>query len=73
MSRNLGPWIVGAGLILVVVGLIAWAGGLSWIGRLPGDFRVEGERTRIYAPLASGLVISIVLTVLVNVVIRLFR
>lgn len=33
--------IVVVGLMVVVVGLLAWSGGLSWFGRLPGDIRIE--------------------------------
>lgn len=73
MGRDLGPWIIGAGLLLVVVGVLAWAGALSWFGRLPGDIRIEGERTRVYFPLASMIIASIVLTIVLNVVTRWFR
>jgi hypothetical protein len=40
---------------------------------LPGDIRIEGERTRVYFPLASMIIASIVLTIVVNVVTRWFR
>jgi len=73
MGRDLGPWIVGAGLVLVLVGVLAWTGVLSWFGRLPGDIRIEGDRTRVYFPLVSMIVASIVLTIVVNVVTRWFR
>ncbi len=36
----------------------------SWFGHLPGDIRIEGERTFIYAPIASMLVVSVVLSFL---------
>ena len=35
--QQVGLWIIGAGFVVIVVGLIVWAGGLSWFGRLPGD------------------------------------
>ena len=68
----LGPILVGLGLLLVVVGLVAWAGGLSWFGRLPGDVRVARGNVRVYAPIASMLLVSLVLTVLVRVLRRFF-
>jgi hypothetical protein len=71
--REAGPWIVGAGLVLVVVGLLAWSGGLSWFGRLPGDIRYETETTRVYIPIASSLVASLALSVLLSFVAWLFR
>ena len=73
MNRTSGLVLVLIGLGVVVVGLLAWSGALSWFGRLPGDIRVEGERTRVYVPLVSMLVVSIVLTVIVNVIGRFLR
>ena len=52
------------GVGLVVVGLLAWTGALSWFGRLPGDIRWEGERGRVYIPVVSMLLVSIVLSAL---------
>jgi hypothetical protein len=71
-SSPLGPLLVGLGLVLVVVGLIAWAGGLSWFGRLPGDLRWERGAVRVYAPLASMLLVSLVVTVVLRLVRRFF-
>ena len=48
-QSSLGPVLVGLGLLLVVVGLVAWTGGLSWFGRLPGDIRVDHQ---VHADLA---------------------
>jgi membrane protein implicated in regulation of membrane protease activity len=52
------------GVGLVVAGLLAWTGALSWFGRLPGDIRWEGERGRVYIPVVSMLLVSIVLSAL---------
>jgi uncharacterized membrane protein len=60
------------GALAIVVGLVIWAGGLSWFGRLPGDIRIEGEHTRVYIPLVSMLVVSVILAVLLNLVGRWF-
>jgi hypothetical protein len=56
--------LVVLGLGLVVAGLLYWSGALSWFGRLPGDIRWGGERGRVYIPIASMIVVSIVLSVL---------
>jgi len=66
-----GLLIVAAGVVLVVVGLLAWSGALSWFGRLPGDIRVERPNARFYAPIASMLLISVVLS-LVGALVRRF-
>ncbi|GMU01017.1 hypothetical protein KH5H1_51370 [Corallococcus caeni] len=60
--KSMGLMLVVAGLGLVVVGLLVWAGAFSWFGRLPGDIRVESGNTRFFAPLASMLVISVLLS-----------
>jgi hypothetical protein len=68
---NPGPLLVGLGVLLIVVGLLAWSGGLGWFGRLPGDIRIERDSVRIYVPLVSMLVLSVVLSVVMYVIRRL--
>ena len=54
MARgSIGPLLIGAGAVLVVVGLLAWSGALSWFGRLPGDIRVERPNARVYVPITA--------------------
>ena len=67
-----GLFVVAVGLVLVVVGLLAWAGALSWFGRLPGDIRIERPNARFYAPTTSMLVLSIGLSIVAAVVRRLW-
>ena len=67
-----GPVIVLAGAAVMVVGILVWLGGFSWFGRLPGDIRIERETVRIYIPLVSMLVISLILTLLLNLIRRFF-
>ena len=62
--KSAGLLLVLVGLALVVVGLLAYSGALSWFGRLPGDLRWEGEHTRVYLPLTSMLLISVVLSLI---------
>lgn len=68
--------------ILIIIGLtVAFAGVLlaiavrifPWLGNLPGDFRFEGRNVRIYFPLATMILISLLGTILLNIVIRIFR
>lgn len=63
--RELGPILVVVGLVIAVVGVLAWSGALAWFGRLPGDVRI-GEQTRVYIPITSMLIVSIVLSVLLT-------
>ena len=70
MGRELGPWLVGLGILVVLIGVLAWTGALSWFGRLPGDIRISGERGRVYIPITSMLLVSLVLTILLSLLRR---
>jgi hypothetical protein len=59
---------------LVIGGLIFLLGKFNLpLGRLPGDIRIEGKQGSIYFPLTTCILISIVLTVLVNLILRMLR
>ncbi len=72
---TLGKLIVGIGLILVLVGLVVWFAGdkLTWFGQLPGDIKVERPGFRLYAPITSMIIISIVLSIIISLISRFFR
>ena len=71
-SRGTGILLIATGAALVVAGLLVWSGAGSFFGRLPGDFRYEGEQTKIYVPLTSMLLVSVVLSAVVAVARRFF-
>lgn len=60
MNSRLAAWLIIAGLGLVAIGLLVAAGALSWFGRLPGDIRIERDGLRIYLPVVSMLIVSLV-------------
>ena len=62
MERSFGWLLVGVGVLLVIAGALWMTGALSWIGRLPGDVRVERPGLRVYVPVVSMVVISLALT-----------
>jgi hypothetical protein len=68
---SLGPLLVGIGLVLVIVGLLVWSGLLGWFGRLPGDIRIERDSVHVYVPIVSMLLVSVVLTLLFQLIRRL--
>ena len=70
-ERDVGLLIIALGVLAVLVGLIVMTGAFSWFGRLPGDIRIERGNSRVYIPLASMLLISIVLSIISAVVRRL--
>ena len=64
----MGRSLILAGCILIVLGAILhfvpWL--LNWFGRLPGDLRIETGRSKIFIPITSMVVVSIILTLLIN-------
>jgi hypothetical protein len=69
--ENTGRALVIAGLVVVAVGLLFLMGSrVPFLGRLPGDLHWEHEGVTVYAPLATGLLISVVLSVLLTLVMR---
>jgi hypothetical protein len=62
VTRSTGLFVIFVGLAVAAVGLLIYAGAFSWFGRLPGDIRYEGENTRVYFPVTSMLVVSLVLS-----------
>lgn len=70
MSPELGRILLVIGVVLVVVGGLAALGVRLPFGRLPGDIAIEGERGGIYIPIVTMIIVSVVLTVLLNLLIR---
>ncbi len=71
---SIGRLLVGAGLVLVLIGgLILLAGRvpyLGWLGRLPGDFVWRRGSVTLYVPLLTSILLSVLLTIAVNVFLR---
>jgi hypothetical protein len=63
-GRGLGVALAVAGAGLLVLGLLLWSGALGWFGRLPGDIRFERDGVRVYFPIVSMVVVSLVLSAL---------
>jgi len=66
---DLGKLLIGLGLVLVVVGAVVLLGGnlagkAPWLGRLPGDIRIERENWSFSFPIVTCLIISLILTLL---------
>ncbi len=68
-------YIILAGIILIIVGALVYGfGKLNLpLGRLPGDFRIEGRNGSFYFPLTTSILISIILSVLINLIGRFWR
>lgn len=70
---QVGKALLIGGVLLVLVGLLVWGAGRLGFRGLPGDIHLEGERFTFYFPIVTGLVLSVVLTVLVRVGLWLWR
>jgi hypothetical protein len=64
--------ITGGGLLLLGV-ILLLAGRIPGLGQLPGDISVERGNFRFYAPLGTMVVLSIILTIVINIVARMMR
>jgi hypothetical protein len=65
--------IVMAGIVIAAVGILVWTGGFSWFGHLPGDIRIERDNVRVYIPMVSMLLVSVVASLLLSIAEYLFR
>lgn len=68
--------------LLIIIGLVIVFTGVAilvalryfpWLGQLPGDIRLETERITFYFPLSTMILVSILATILLNIVIRIFN
>ena len=73
--NDLARYIIMAGVMLIIVGGIIYVLGdkTSWFGNLFGDMKYEGKKVKVYAPFASMIIVSVVLTVIANIIIRFFK
>ncbi len=69
--EHVARYLIIFGVVLVALGgVLLLAGKLPWLGRLPGDFAFKGKRVTFYFPLTTSIILSIVLTVLLNIFFR---
>ena len=70
MTPELGRVVLIIDIVLVVVGGLAMLGVRLPFGRLPGDIAIEGEHGGFYFPIVTMIVISVILTILLNLFLR---
>jgi hypothetical protein len=75
MNASTGKWIMLAGILIVLAGTIIYFfhDKLNWLGRLPGDIRIEKGNTRFYFPIVTMIIISVLLTLFINIIKRFFH
>ena len=74
MNSHAGKYIIIIGAVIVLIGVIVYFfhDKLHWIGRLPGDIRVEKENFRFYFPITTMIIFSVLLTIILSLIRRLF-
>lgn len=72
MNPETGKYIVLIGVTIVVIGVVVYFfhDKLHWIGRLPGDIRVEKENFKFYFPITTMIIFSVVLSVIFRIIKR---
>jgi hypothetical protein len=72
---GMGKWIFFLGLGIMSLGILIWLGAKIGIplGKLPGDIRIQKEKYVFYFPLVTSIVLSLFLTVIINLLIWFFR
>jgi len=64
---ELGKFLVIAGTLIVLIGFAFWSGfGASWLGRLPGDIRLERGHSTFYFPIVTCIILSVLLSLILS-------
>jgi len=69
--QNAGKYIITLGIVFVIIGLLFYFAGnkLNWLGKLPGDIRLEKENFKFYFPITT----LVLVTILINIIIKIFN
>lgn len=71
--QNLGKLLLVVALAMAVLGGALWVGGRLGLGSLPGDIRLRGQGWSCFFPIATSLLLSLILTILLNLLYRFFK
>jgi DUF2905 family protein len=64
---EIGKMLVVFGAVILLLGLVLWSGfGASWLGKLPGDIRIERGHSSFYFPIVTCIIVSILLSLLLS-------
>jgi uncharacterized membrane protein len=74
MKSETGKWIIGIGVLIIFIGVIVYFfyDKLKWIGRLPGDIRIEKENFRFYFPIVTMILFSLLGTLIIWLIRKFF-
>ncbi|MEZ5359512.1 MAG: DUF2905 domain-containing protein [Candidatus Zixiibacteriota bacterium] len=69
--HSLGKSLIIIGAIIIVIGIIVLLSPkIPWLGKLPGDISIKGKNTTFYFPIVTSLVLSVILTIILNLFFR---
>ena len=69
-ASHIGKYLLVAALVLAATGLVLLLAGSLGIGKLPGDFAFGKKNVRVYVPIATSVILSLVATVVLNLFFR---
>jgi hypothetical protein len=74
MDSNTGKYIIVAGVLIIILGVVVYFfhDKLQWLGRLPGDIRIERENFKFYFPITTMILLSVVATIVIYVIRKWF-
>ena len=72
--QQAGKVLIIAGIIFIIAGVIVYFAGnkFGWIGNLPGDIRIEKENVKIYIPVTTMILVSVLLSLIIYLIRKLF-
>lgn len=72
MQQQTGKYIIILGTVIIGIGLLVYFfhNKLNWLGRLPGDIRIERENFKFYFPFTTMILLSLLLTLIINILKR---
>lgn len=73
-SQNIAKYLIIGGVVILLFGIILYffKDQLNWLGKLPGDFQFQNENVKIYFPLATMIIVSLLLNLIIWLVRRFF-
>jgi H+/Cl- antiporter ClcA len=69
MDQQTGKYIIAGGIFIVIAGLLIYFfhDHLKWLGKLPGDIRIEKDNFRFYFPVVTMIILSVIITIVINI------
>ncbi|MGH6962607.1 MAG: DUF2905 domain-containing protein [Dongiaceae bacterium] len=72
--NDIGKWLLVIGLLIAGAGGVLWLlGRIPFLGHVPGDIRIQAETFGCFVPLGTMILLSVLLTIAVNIVLRLLN